>query len=566
MNRAIIASIGAFVLAVYCATANAQSVLRVSLDSNGQETADGGLMGAVSADGTVVAFVSVSPDLWPNDANGTFDVFVRDRATGITTCVSVDDSAAVGNSGSSLGDAPAISADGRFVAFHSSANNLVAGDTNRHWDVFVHDRATGTTERVSVDSSGQESDGHSFHPGISTDGRFVVFESEASNLVDDDKNGAADIFVHDRATGATERVSVGSAGEEANGRSGCLGSSISADGDVVTFSSTATNLVPGDGNNDDDVFVRIRSTGVTERVSVDSNGNEVSADSGFASISDDGQKVVYSSASSGLVPGDTNLWTDVFLHDRATGQTIRVSVDSNGIEANDTSADIFPAVISRDGRYVVFESGATNFDPLDLNERADVFRHDLVTGVTELISQTCACNPGNKGSFAPSVNGDGSVIAFHGVSENFVTDDANGVDDVFLYDFNVPPEAAFWQNYGAGFPGTLGVPTLTMSAPPVIGSVVSLDVSNSLGAPTTGIMLFGFAAVDFPTRAGGHILADPLLILPGPLDAAGASYHDEIPRDDRACGLSIFVQVLEIDPGAAHNISFTPGIEIHFGS
>src|SRR5206468_8005529 len=139
---------------------------------------------------------------------------------------------------------PAPSADGRLVAFHSDATNLVAGDTNGATDVFVHDRQTGTTERVSVPSGGTEGNGFSAGPALSADGRFVAFHNTATNLVAGDTNGKTDVFVHDRQTGTTERVSVASDGTQGNGPSS--GAALSADGGLVAFHGTATNLVAGD--------------------------------------------------------------------------------------------------------------------------------------------------------------------------------------------------------------------------------------------------------------------------------------------------------------------------------
>src|SRR5437867_824550 len=174
---------------------------------------------------------------------------------GTTERVSVD---SAGTQGNSFSLDPSISADGRFVAFSSLATNLVPGDTNGAFDVFVHDRLTGTTERVSVDSAGTQGHGNSSEPSISADGRFVAFSSVATNRVPGDTNAAFDVFVHDRLTGTTERVSVASAGTQGNGSS--LDPSISADGRFVAFSSVATNLVPGDTNGKEDVFVHDRLT------------------------------------------------------------------------------------------------------------------------------------------------------------------------------------------------------------------------------------------------------------------------------------------------------------------
>jgi Tol biopolymer transport system component len=214
---------------------------------------------------------------------------------------------------------PSISADGRYVAFESYATNLVDDDTNGTSDIFVHDRQTGDTERVSVRSNGDEANEQSYAASISADGRYVAFFSEATDLVDDDNNGTPDVFVHDRQTGDTERVSVLSNGDEADGFS--FNPSISADGRYVAFPSYATNLVDDDTNGDWDVFVHDRQTGTTERVSVHSNGDEANEHSYVASISADGRYVAFESDATNLVDDDGNGLQDVFVHDRGAEVT-----------------------------------------------------------------------------------------------------------------------------------------------------------------------------------------------------------------------------------------------------
>jgi hypothetical protein len=232
-------------------------------------------------------------------------------APGVTTRVSVD---SAGNEGNGYSVDAAMSSDGRFVAFDSFASNLVPGDTNGTDDIFVHDRQTGATERVSVDSAGGQANDSSGTPATSTDGRFVAFTSSASNLVPGDTNDVSDIFVHDRQTGATERVSVDSAGGQANDRSGA--SAISGDGRFVAFGSDSSNLVSGDTNGARDVFVHDRQSGATERVSVDSAGIQGKANSRNPAISGDGRYVAFDSDTSTLVAGDTNGARDLFVHDR----------------------------------------------------------------------------------------------------------------------------------------------------------------------------------------------------------------------------------------------------------
>src|SRR5262249_36172564 len=250
---------------------------RVDVDSSGAQTKLDSYEPALSADGRWVAFASLDTTLVAGDTNQSSDVFVHDRVTGVTVRVSISSSAAEGNGSSYY---PALSKDGRFVAFESVATNLVPFDGNGKSDVFVHDRdpdrngiydeGNGKTTRVSVSSPGVGGDGGSYFPAISANGRDVAFHSEADDLVAGDTNGGLDVFVRDRIAGTTVRVSVDSAGAEANGYSHFP--SISADGSVVAFTSYASNLVGGDGNGEEDVFVHDLVTGVTACASVDATG------------------------------------------------------------------------------------------------------------------------------------------------------------------------------------------------------------------------------------------------------------------------------------------------------
>jgi Tol biopolymer transport system component len=232
-------------------------------------------------------------------------------AQGTTERVSLGPGGAQGNGDSAF---PAISPGGRFVAFQSEANDLVAGDTNGSRDVFVRDRQMGTTRRVSVGQGGVQGDYSSYGPAISADGRFVAFRSSASNLVPSDTNGSPDVFVRDRRTRTTRRVSVGQGGVQ--GDSSSQSPALSTHGRFVAFASEATNLVPGDTNESGDVFVRDRRTRKTERVSVGRNGAQTNSNSFSPSISADGRFVAFSSDATNLVPGDTNRATDVFVRRR----------------------------------------------------------------------------------------------------------------------------------------------------------------------------------------------------------------------------------------------------------
>jgi hypothetical protein len=309
--------------------------------------------------------MSSASNLVEDDTNYMYDVFVHDRETRQTTCVSI---ASDGSQGDWDSEWPSISADGRYVAFHSYAINLVEDDTNGKRDIFVHDRETGETTRVSVASDGSEGNEYSEWPSISADGRYVAFYSKANNLVSGDTNVMYDVFVHDRETRQTTRVSIASDGSQGNGNS--QSSSISADGRYVAFGSYASNLVGGDTNGRGDVFVHDRETGETTRVSVASDGSQGYGDSFAGSISADGRYVAFGSEANNLVEDDTNGKRDIFIHDRETGETTRVSVASDGSQGNDFS---YGASISAYGRCVAFTSEASNLVDDDTNNLKDVF-------------------------------------------------------------------------------------------------------------------------------------------------------------------------------------------------
>ncbi|MDX6708312.1 MAG: hypothetical protein QOI48_4158 [Solirubrobacteraceae bacterium] len=327
---------------------------------------------------------------------------------------------------------PAVSADGRYVAFTSSADDLVSGDTNGSIDVFVRDRGTGRTERVSVSTGGEQARRSvlgSDQPAISGDGRYVAFTSAASNLVSGDTNGEPDVFVRDRVTGVTVRVSIAGGGAQAH--HGSALPAISADGHVVAFVSAAANLVRGDTNHALDVFVRDLAQRATERVSVSTAGAQ--AHDGFfpgiahrPSLSSDGKVVAFASPSADLVSGDRNRADDVFVRDRAAAKTSLVSVDSAGAQRR-FAASRAPS-LSADGRYVAFDSDAA-FAADDANRAEDVYVRDRETQTTTWASP----GSGRRGSDAPSLSGDGRYVLFESESR-LLADDTDGFSDVYRYD------------------------------------------------------------------------------------------------------------------------------------
>jgi len=397
---------------------------RVSVTSAGVEGNGDTYDPAVSADGRFVAFRSEASNIVAGDTNAATDVFVRDRKNHTTERVSVSSAGVEGNAASYHAS---ISADGRFVAFYSLASNLIATDTNSTYDVFVHDRKTHTTGRVSVSSAGEEGDGSSASPSISADGRFVAFDSSATNLVGNDTNLATDIFVHDRKDHTTRRVSVSSTGVEGN--YGSSSSSISADGRVVAFESNASTLVGNDTNAQSDIFVRDRKSHGTRRVSVSSTGTEANAYSRIPSVSADGRFIVYVSLATNLVGNDTNGAFDVFVRDRLNHTTKRVSVSSAGEEGDGSSAS--PS-ISADGRFVAFDSEASNLVGNDTNAQPDIFVRDRKSHRTRRVSVSSTGTEANGSSGYPSVSADGRFVAFHSTATNLVGNDTNGMYDIFI--------------------------------------------------------------------------------------------------------------------------------------
>lgn len=387
----------------------------------------------ITPDGRYVLFSSAANNLVANDNNAQYDVFVHDNVTGITERVSL------ANDGSEADDESSdasISADGRYVAFTSSASNLVEGEQTHYDQAYLRDRINGTTKRISVAADGTLANAPIFSTSINADGRYVALGSPASNLVTNDTNGyTGDIFVYDQLSDSIERISVASDGSEANHRSALP--TISADGQTLAFLSTASNLVAGDTNNVMDIFVHNRVTGITERVSIASDGTEANSWSGGPSISANGMVVTYTSTASNLVSGDTNNFTDAFVHDRITGITERVSVSHDGRQGND---DSFSGSLSADGRYVVFFTYANSLDMFGTFANwwySDVFLFDRVTQTIEQISITRDGSQPSGDSTYPVISADGQFVAFESFASDVLPDD-NGLytNDIFLRDRN----------------------------------------------------------------------------------------------------------------------------------
>lgn len=391
-----------------CSPSQAQTLgtQRVSVASNGSQANKHSKQPSISADGHFVAFASDATDLVKDDENGVTDIFVRDLVKNKTTRVSVSSK---GKEGDRASYWPYISQDGQYVTFTSEATNLVDGDKNGGSDVFIYDRITGNTELISISIDGKPANDLSFWSSISADGQYVVFMSNATNLVSSDLNDSWDVFLRDREASATRLVSFGYDGSQANSQSEYP--IISADGGSIAFASDATNIVSGDSNGYRDVFVYYRDAGKAIRVSVATDGTQANEGTQalVISISADGRLVAFPSLASNLITNDTNNVWDIFVHDRVTGETSRVSVSSDGSQAD---AGSYGVSISPDGRYVTFGSNATNLVANDTNQVMDTFIHDRQTGTTERISLADDGTQGDVGSGYTLIVSSGVDIAY----------------------------------------------------------------------------------------------------------------------------------------------------------
>lgn len=390
----------------------------------------------LSADGTVAAFTSDAGNLIPQDGNGLTDVFVRDLAAGSTTLVSRNRDGTGGGNGRSYH--PRISANGRFVAFESEATDLVdLPDANGEGrDVFVHDRTTGVTYLVSVNRDGSASGDQGASLGaISANGRVIVFESGADDLVPNDGNGARDVFARDMILGVTSLVSVNRSGT-GSGNGDSAEGRVSADGSMVAFVSAASDLVENDFNGQDDIFLRDMTAGVTEPVSVNAAGAATANGTSYDPwISADGTRVAFASLADDLVPGDRNGQSDVFVRDRIARVTVLVSASRNGPGSGNGRSD--GVSLSADGAAVAFTSTATDLTAEPVDGLPNLYVHTLATGLTRLASLNQSGggtgNPPNY-AFSPALSGNASVVAFQSLATGLEAMDVSGTGPFYLFE------------------------------------------------------------------------------------------------------------------------------------
>ncbi|MGR8932828.1 MAG: calcium-binding protein [Gammaproteobacteria bacterium] len=392
---------------------------------------------SISGNGRYVAFRSYATNLVANDTNNANDIFVYDRVTNTLKRVSVNSAGEEGNDASAN---PAISADGNFVAFNSYANNLkpdAVTDINSADDVFVFNRNNNTLKLISIAANGSNTgNGPSVNPSVSANGRFVAFESTASDLIAADGNGhISDIFVRDTLSNAIKLISKAYNGGAANGDSS--NPAISADGRYVAYTSSASNLVNPDTNGKADIFLYDRVLDYTRRISVENlTLNQADGHSSNPAISADGRYIAFNSYATNLLGSgqDTNGVSDTFVYDRVKFTTQLVSVDSSGNQANGPSGVYSGVVsISADGRFVAFDSDASNLIANDTNGLTDVFVRDLKTRKTTVVSVANDGTLGNSISEHAAISADGRYVSFSSNATNFTSNDFAG-SDIFLRD------------------------------------------------------------------------------------------------------------------------------------
>ena len=412
-----------------------------------------------SGDGRWILFTSDATNLVAGDTNGVTDIFARDVLTDVVVRISLGAGGVQGNGASGYMEhtrAHATSFDGRFVAFYSAASNLVADDGNGTVDLFLRDRdpdedgvfdeADATTIRITRAMDGGDTDAISGPHGLdmSDDGRWTVFYSEATNIVPGDTNDFPDAYLYDRVLDTVRRVSIAADGTQ--GDRAALHPALSSDGRYISYYHLSDLLTPGDVNDEADIHVIDRDpdgNGIFDEapwtidlISLAHDGSAGNAQSRYSWKSDDGRYVVFESAASNLVPGDTNNDRDLFLRDRQAGTTVRISVATGGAEA--IRGGRYPYVLSRDGRYTVYRSNSDDLVPGDTNNRFDVFLYDHVAGTTERVSLTTSGGEANGHCQWVWLSDDSRYVAYDSESSNVLPGGTAAVWQCYVFDRGGP--------------------------------------------------------------------------------------------------------------------------------
>lgn len=423
--------LAAVLLIAVSAAFQMRSVDPASTDATGNVGNDNSRHPVISLDGKRVVFRSDATNLVPEDNNGQQDVFFKNIDDG---SISIASTNAQGAPGEGPSEEPFISGDGAVVTFTSQSSNLVPGVSGPVKNIYRKNIKTGAIDLVSGDAAGAPGNDDSVSSSASVEGRFVAFVSSASNLVAGDSNGVSDVFIKDMANGAITRVSTGPQGEQSNSVSGSIyGTSMSADGRLVAFFAAASNLNQFDNDNQLDVFVKDTQSGAVTLASTNADGVKGNAGSYNPAISADGRYVAFASVATNLAPGDTDGAVDIYYKDLQTGRLTLASANKDGMKALE-SGD--PA-ISSDGRYVAFSARGAGLVPELSNDTYQAFIKDGTGGDLILASQSGSGAEGNDASVKPALDKNAGHIVFESAASNLVPTDSNGLYDIFLVTYEV---------------------------------------------------------------------------------------------------------------------------------
>jgi hypothetical protein len=478
---------------LWAGAAQAFTVTNISKNTSGN-LADGDSVAPMlsrDASASFAVYSSAATDLVLNDTNYVEDIFFYTRETPSTDRVNLSSYGNQAYGGAS--NYPSVSASANKVAFQTSAMNFVY---SYYSQIYVRDVSGGTTILISADYTYPTSAGNaaSMVPTISENGRFVSFASLASNLVSDISPGSmSQIFRRDIDSSVTELISVANGG--GMGDSSCdYVTDMSADGRFVVFASSSTNLLASATNGQQQIFLRDTVSGVTELISQSSAGVEGDGGSKNPRVSEDGNYVVFESYASNLVSGDTNAMKDIFLRNRASGVTTRVSVDSAGNQADGAS---YSPAMTKDAYFIAYASDATNLVSGDTNGVRDIFVHHKITGETRRVSLSSDGSQFASGSETPSISGNGVYVAYSVHDTGMATApplnrDAAGttLSNILLY--------------------TAGTPTLSTTTPSSIGSNTAVGGGTITDDGGVTIIETGLCWGTTPSLAGGACATGPL--------------------------------------------------------
>jgi hypothetical protein len=385
----------------------------------------------LSAAGTKVAFDSRATNLDPADSDAVYDIYVKDLVTGDIVLASTSDDGKKANAAS---NGPSLSGDGDTVAFFSYATNLDPADTDFVIDIYVKNLVTGDISLASTSDEGDKGNGTSRDPELSHDGTMVTFWSSATNLDPADTDVDDDVYVKSLATGDLTLASTSSDGVKGNGFS--AGPALSAQGRVVAFSSSSTNLHPNDGDSGSDVYVKDLSTGHVMLASASTEGVTGDDDSFLPSLASGGAlKVAFWSYARNLVPADSDSHADIYVKDLGSGEIVLASTSSEGVKGD---ADSYSPVLSASGQAVAFYSFARNLHPADADVASDIYVKDLSTGEIALASTSERGIKGDRNSYVATLSRDGTVAGFSSYARNLHPGDTDGIADIYVKRLDPP--------------------------------------------------------------------------------------------------------------------------------